>query len=371
MRRRVDVLHRGYDDSITKGKEIAKPSYIPDPGFVDAELRRRHVSNSVLGARSNDFANGVVYREPNPTVRARYGVERAVDERLQGLVFNHLLPNCFVDGVGYKTGYDIITNRNRFVATDWTCLTRIDMRRIRNLRSTSYQCSKTAILPATWEPEIPSSLITCDPMRPPVEVLSLVAQAIQAEVAVDGVKEYSPPAFRAVLGIGLGFAFAAQALSLLVPGHRVYHQPVPYHRFDLPNEDWDAVILNIPSSHAWRVADLLSQRRDTTYLQRRAILTGKENGIDGAFVDHVIELLDVALRHCAAGRLLIIMGDPEPYHIVTRALFETGFTIPAGLSGLDTTDRGIWVDYPPAQAPWAPHRIPRPTGKVVSFWRWK
>jgi len=170
--------------------------------------------------------------------------------------------------------------------------------------------------------------------------------------------------------MGLGFAGPAQALSGFLPGHRVYHQPVPYYYFDLPEENWNAVVLNIPGAHAWSVADLLSQRRDTTFLQRRGILTGAKKGIGGNSAGHVVDLLDLVLRHRAAGRLLVVIGDPEPYHVVVRALVGTGFLSPAGIAGLNTAERGIWVDYAPGKTPWAPAPDSPGDRKVVSFWRW-
>lgn len=365
--RRVDGLHRAFDAAIQAGKWLRRPTYTPSPEYVQDELRRRRRSGLALLQSAQDFSDGVISIEPNPVVRAAFGVERALDQGIQGLPFNHWVPDCFLDGVAYRSCFDWLRNTAVWEPLDWSSLSQAALSSVRKVKVSLADVAATQILRATWRPDDLTSVATCDPLRPPVEALALVANVIAPGAQGSAVCECEPQRFPSVLGIGLGFAVAAQCLSVLLPAHRVYHLPVPFERgVKTPRGPWQAVFVNIPNARAWAVADLLSQRRDTGYIERRQVLRGGDTKGD----DYIIELLQLVIKHCAQGSLLAVMGDPKPYHIALLALVERGFIVPVPFAELDTGKRGVWVDYAAGEVPWAPHRIPRPTGKVVSFWRW-
>jgi len=229
---------------------------------------------------------------------------------------------------------------------------------------------KEGVVDARWSPRYSFRAYDADPIRPPMETMALIRQQVmglsdelddlELELAVKDIQA------QAALCVGLGFGVVAQAMSVMLPTFHIASLPVPYFTSDhdverLARQTWDTVIMGLPSLHAWQVANLLAGHPEMTFIKRRNILQG--HYAQGDPTAHVPAFLELAFRFLRPGTKVVLIGDPVPYHAVLNALQANVEPLP------DTTRRGLWVDYPEKQ--WAPHGLPRPTGKVLSFWRVK
>ena len=339
----------------------------------EIELRRREPQGGAVYFTAMQEAEWALTREPNPQVCACYAVARSLD-RYQRHPFDDAVPCCFVGGRPYRSRTNLFTKAHVFADWDdnWRCIPQPDLNSVASLTPqwTALETSRT--LTATWKPDYPNVAITADPMRPPVEALALVGSALTAapnegtgtepwSLGFDAEYALTLPA---VCTFGLGYAAAVQALSAMQPSFRIYGQPAPYELREQPRRRWHATVVNLPSAHAWSVAQMLTNPDSMLmpFLRRKAVLRGKHLFA----TNHLEFLVREAIHQSRGGAMLCLLGDPEPYHKglkLLRPLLQ-----PKVVAGIDTSDRPIWVGYD--KRPWAPFGIPRPTGKLLSFWRW-
>lgn len=390
-RKRIDALHRAFDADLRQaarntGKVLAPP-VLPPPQVTSANPKPLTLDAAVIAEmlcaragrdqatlnRAKYLAVTVQDREPNAHVRAAFGVERAVVENQQGLPFDQAVPDCFVRGVPYVTFVDGTTRESVFRPDiAWQGMSREDLASLGRLDLDLDKVTTSGSMPACWRPQHPRTVEIADPMRPPMEAMALVATALLHDPILQRPRPMQlttgPASLASVMCIGLGFAAAAQALSSMLLTCQVLHRPVPYvAEAKHPPLTPEAVVLGLPSAHAYQVASLLGGDDVESYLRRHEIRCGKQARLDP--ISHVKTLLRLAYDYRFSGRVLVVLGEPDLHHGVVRGLVEKGLVVPATLGGLDTSKQAIWIGYQ-GQAPWAPHRLPRPTGKVVSFWRW-
>jgi len=326
--------------------------------------------SSVLSVRAEMIARLVEIREPNPVVRAAFGVERAKVEMSHALPFDHSCPSAFIDGEGFADNFDpALRCRELRPAPEGPGLHPEDLKSLRNLRPRVREGCVTA----NWAPSHPVRVWDADPVRPPAEALALVAKQINGRVGYDeeeflGIHEIKAPT---IMCIGLGFSAAVQALSAMAPNALVRHIPVPYLFLNqgemnrLARMNWDVVILNVPTLHAWQVGALLGGAPGMSFLQRRTIMEGRLAKNDP--IAHVNALVDLTEKFRRPGTSLAVLGDPAPFHEAMRIMGDTTESLPDDMFGTDK--RAVWIDW--TERPWAPHNIPKPTGKIVTFRRWK
>jgi hypothetical protein len=375
---RVAALHRTFEGSQHPAPKLRTQPTVAKldeahPHSLDHRVRReveRFGWRSATGregvtTRAKLFALQMQQREGHPAVLARFGVERALDELL--VFLNNMtinLPAYFVAGKPFT--------RAGNPEHEWGCLSPRDLDTIKRLDVPLDRIKTTATFPATWSAGRPSRMLRADTVRPPMEAVALAAQLIRRVLAGPsfspfGFHEFDLDSLRPVLCIGTGFAATAQALSALLPLRHVYHLPRPLFELPVARQLWDAIIVNIPSRRSWRVAWHIGMSDRTTFVRRRAVLQTR-HGIESP-LGHIGNLLMKATRHRVGGKVLVLMGDPPQHHEAVSRLRAAKLVEPLVVEGIDTSERPIWVGYD--KQPWAPHGLPRPTGKLVSIWRWK
>jgi hypothetical protein len=372
QRERIDALHRAWDRGnhehfaeATSASSVKKPV---DPLTLDEELcrkvqRHRSANNSgvtYLMCRAKDFACAMQHLEQNPGILAAFGLERAVDE-IARFALDDLAgpaPGCFVDGVGCADAAQY-PRATEFRKVEGTALAPADLGSLRRLQ---LHHDDDDTVPVRWAPPHPQRVLSMDMIRPPVEAVVLAAAAVEAETSAPSSRLYEPSGFPPVLLLGAGHMAAAQALSVRLPACRVYHSPLPYSAPSLPVQQWEAVIVNIPSGHAWAVAEMIGDGFKGSFVERRRVLRSKWAGSNDR--QYVHELLNVAQEHRVEGKPLVLMADKAAHHAAAGRLRASGV---AELVG--NKKRGVWVGYD--IAPWAPHNVPSPTGRVVTTWRWR
>ena len=389
MRRRVDALHRAYEQLTLTGDDTGAHCCDPDESqchplsldyLLHHELNRirkkRVIAHQYLLNLAKNFAEKMSDQEMNPAVRAKFGIERAMMEQsiIALAAFSHSIPDCWGGCQGFSSGFSNRKNEIFFDTNTFQGLTDSDLESLQNILISLDKVRDTYNLEATWQSLEPNITLIADAMRPPMDALALVATLIKENIE-DGVKplhkilalqgEYRniPP----ILCIGMGFFAGAQALSVWLPYYRIYSNPYPYQEKDILQWGWEAIILNIPSFHAWQVASLTWKGDDYSFSKRKAILRGDH--CSKTPTAHVGKLVKLALENQAPGKPLVILGDPQPYHEAVKILKGKNVIEPLMLKHMDTSKRGIWVGY--GKRPWAPHNMPSPTGKVISFWSWK
>lgn len=391
QRQRIDRLHRAFD-----GRQVDYAAGVPDLDVVGAApaeedgrssdkltlsrfledefIKRSWGKRSPMTAvRARDFALSVADLDPNPEVIAAFGVERALDLVSHHVPFDHAAPDCFVDGEAYRVGFDPITNQNVFEVDNWTGLAFPDLASLQRLVVDFDRLRVRRSVTATWAPTRPVIMLTADAMRPPMEALTIAANVVRAHEAAKfrtGPRILEPATYPCVQCIGLGFAGAAQALSVMLPFHQIHHTRAPYYTaLPLGSPDSEAVILNVTSAHAWQVAKMLGgNRAPMPYLVRRAVLRGDVPVRDPT--KHVTELLMMAMPFRRRGKPLIVIGDTIPHHDALEKLKSHGLIAPLTVPELelDTANSALWVAYP--KAAWAPFGVPSPLSAVMSVWRW-
>jgi len=246
-----------------------------------------------------------------------------------------------------------------------------DLEALKHHRISLDDIASTGTYPATWTPANPTKKYTADVVRPPMEAVVLAVGLIRRALAGPllapvGIYEFDMNHLGPVLCLGMGLAAAAQALSSLLPLQQVHHLPRPYFELPVARQPWDAIVLNIPSRHGWRVARHIGMSDKTTFVQRHAILQ-KKYGLNEP-MEHVGSLLKKVVRHRVSGKILVLMGDGKQHHEAVRRLLAAKLVQPEVVEGIDTSNRPIWMGYD--KPPWAPHGLPSPTGKLLSIWRW-
>lgn len=152
---------------------------------------------------------------------------------------------------------------------------------------------------------------------------------------------------------------------------KVYSLPIPFAFLTstdldrLANQNWDLIILNLPSLHALQVAWVLSNGMDVPFIKRRSIFQGSLATKEPT--SHVTSLVEIALKFKRASFPIAILGDPIPFHEALHKLKT--LTEPSSGELFDAESKPIWVNY--KQKPWVPHKLPQPTGKLLTFRSWK
>lgn len=399
-RARIDALHRAAEPTgvlsfaeILRHDQRGSGSSRSDrptlDSCIDRELRRARANGviSTLADRAHRIAEIAKKQEPNIRILAAFAVERALAEMAHGLPFSDASPDGFVDGTAYVSQTDPVTGEVIHRAWDapagpedattpgaWHGILPDDLTAVRALTVPWERIRSKANFPAIWAPRAPKSVYQADPVRPPVEAMVLAADVINGHLFTDHsgwmLREelLATGAFRrpTVVAVGLGYAAAAQALSARLPLGRVVHRPVPYEWAKVVTGPTSAVVLGVPSLHSMAVAEMLSGHRQLTFLARRAVIEGKKTPPE--FVEHVPRLLELGMVNRLAGAPLILVGDTQPHAEAVRLIRAHGLAIPLIHEGVDSGKRGVWVGYLRPQ--WAPHGLPGPTSKVVSFWLW-
>ena len=368
LRRRVDRLHREYDrhdrlPGLLDENDRPRSGAPSDSRFtLRAEIRacldrRRETWSGIASFGAERYAREMADLELNPVVLAQFARERVGADARQALSFDHAPPlyylngrPCVVDGRGR-------VRRASFDGRDYPAVPAEVIASARTVNVDVELAKASGVVPARWSPGRSSPVVDCDPMRPPVEAMALIAAVVPASAAN-------------VVCAATGYSFAAQALSAHLPHSLVHADPTPYETSaGSPAASFDLTVLGFPSFHQYLVAwALLGRGGDapvTCHLGRQAILHGTGRRADE--VHHLPELLHRARVHRSPGKLLALVGDPEPHHAAVVQLLR-GADIEPTVGGLETERRGIWVDYVAPQP--SRYGVPRPTGKVVSFWRW-
>jgi len=383
LHKRVIALHRAFENQVSPMKESNSPTEVEEletahPQSLDYNIRkeverfrRQHsAGRELLTEKAMEIAKNMAHRENHPLVLARFGVERAVDEMARSIhSLTENLPRCFVNGVRLPSMDE--------QQEDWSCLGPNDLHAIQRISIPLLRIQWEGVFPARWHSQQNISRLTADPIRPPMEALALSAAMYRATRMSSSVG-LSFPAYwgsttddlgskPSILCVGMGIAGAAQALSALLPHYYVHHQASPYYALVVPRQSWDAIFVNLPAPHHWRVARYIGEQPDLPYLKRRAILQKRYS--EQRPNEHVESLLRTATRHRVSGKALILMGDREQHHEAVLSLRHANMVAPLIVGGIDTSKRPVWVGYD--KSPWAPHGLPSPTGKLVSIWRWK
>ena len=328
---------------------------------VGRQLKGRHrkLKKSIQDWAMNE-ARWALTKDPCPKVAAAYGLERALHENGSWLP-DGAGADCYVGGDAYTVMGDPLLNARRFIR----CEDRLDPikqpdRADLRKRTAPWEEAATGGITAGWAPKVRATLFDCDAMRPPVEALALVADAFRAgPVPIRMKPDKLPP----LLCIGLGWGAGAAALSIQMSAHRVFHLPVPFDAPRVAPLKWQAVVVNVPDWKSWRVMEMLGHPTDFTVSQRLKILREHH---DPTRADHVPAILDLVRQHVRPGVPVAVLTACGVHQRVKAAL--TGDLGLQGqvVAGIDTDKRPIWVGY--ERRPWAPHQVPSPTGRLVSFW---
>ena len=83
--------------------------------------------------------------------------------------------------------------------------------------------------------------------------------------------------------------------------------------------------------------------------------------------EHVELLVNEALKHVGPKTLIVLMADYRTYQQALGHLRVNRVVTPVTFNGIDTGQQPVWCAY--RQQPWAPHGLPRPTARMVSFWK--
>ena len=372
LRLRVDAMLRVMDPAVA-----AVPPTMPD---LLAELlgdplvpfslaravhqecaRRLRSGNTSLEDWAFYEARTAAGHDPNPHVQAAFGVERALAREARKLPFDEAPPAVLVRGTPpasvLRQDPDDLASQGEV----WTsALTVSDLASLAAVHP-NWTAAVSGTVPARWSPMHPRSAWTGDVVRPPAEALALVADVVRGHAPPPrlGLCTAGAPA---ILLVGCGYVGAAQALSMMLPLHHVHHDAAPFGHQPAAARRWSAVVVNVPAAHDWQVATMLSDPSRFSVVERRAILQGNRRHRG---VEHVGQLVDAAHRHLRKGCLVAVLADWSANAAVVADLSVV--LVPEIVAGIDTSMTPLWVGY--EQAPWAPHGLPSPSGRLVSFWR--
>jgi hypothetical protein len=303
-------------------------------------------------------------RDPNIRVCAAFAVEMAQHQAVRSLPYDSTPPDCLVHGEPYADCFDALQNARVFqpMDPDWPSpLTRPDRDRVGRLSVDWEQVQAERLASASWTPQQPKSGYSCDLMRPPEAALALLKLVVPTPSQIG----LCPDKFPAVLLVGAGWCAAAQVLSMLLPLHRVYHLPMPFaDKVQPAGIKWDAVVINVPSAHHWAVARASAKPGELPARVHQAILQGHLTLRDN---QHVEAIVQAAAKHLQPGCFVTVMADHDTYGLTLEAMHRVAQLAPALVHGIDTSKQPIWAGYD--ERPWAPHGFPRPSGRLVSFWK--
>ncbi len=416
LRRRVDALHRRRERvTPTEFNEVVERqggihgdlrTALPLTLAFDVceELRRRGRGKVVTAEMSEQMrieamkeAKWAASVDDSPKACAVFAVDMALHWSTRPLGFDIPPPGAYVRGEGRPSYFDALQNcwvwpvakpkaadeddddlavqvvdggddiveclPEESDSTTPVPLALKDLARIRRLIPDVASVRASARLPATWSPQHNHTIYTCDVIRLPVEALALVKQVVMDTTSAV-TRDYSLARKNpAALCIGAGWGGTAQALSALLPLHWVYHQPWPYHDAALPPLPWEVVVLNVPSKHHWSVAEMMRNPGEVPHRTRQRVLRGH----DGPGGQHVKVLVEAALDQVAPDTLLVLLADQKTYQQAVGLLRTSPKVLPTTDLGMDTQARPVWIGYD--KQPWAPHGLPRPSGRLLTFWR--
>lgn len=390
---RVEGLHRvvdrGVDSSFLLSTGIDSGKAVPRredclpftlDHYLRTEVERRRAGKldvqEFLLSRAKDLAHQVEAHELNPFVLARFAVERVIEEQAASLAaFSCSVPNYFVGGKGFSVHEETPRGARTSSPDPWTAFSPRDLNALQANRPSMVKTTKSTIT-ATWEPTDPSLMATADVVRAPYEALALAATGIRSflgdtwafEDSEDWTQDLGiSSAAIPLLTIGLGYAAPAQALSaMLGSDFEVHSIRAPYVVQEPEPRAWQAMILSIPSAHEWNIAYQVGNTEDVTKHAWRSTL--RDVG-SRASTTHVRKLADLSIQYRIRGTVLVILASADTYHLVVGSLRERNLIEPLIVGSLDTSKRPTWVAYD-NYPPWAPHGLPSPTGRLVSFWRW-
>jgi hypothetical protein len=394
---RIDALHlqREKLPDYAFNKAVEGQRHLPDdlatapPMTLAFSVKReffRRGRGNVVGADMSeqmrriamDEAKWAVTRDDNPNVCARFAVDMALNWATRSLGFDIAPPGCFVQGGLRPSYFDVLKNSWVWPMTKWPIpddddggaqpdtttpvpLMYGDLAQLTKAAQNLALARCLKVIPATWAPKTQSSIYICDMTRPPVEVLVVITRAMEA---------LSPPrrslsliSTPAALCIGAGWGGTAQALSALLPLHWVYHQPWPYHDLAMPPLDWEVVVLNVPARHQWLAAKVIGTPGEVPTRIHKKVMRGIGSNNGGK---HVELLVKAAVSKLGPKTLLVLVADHRTYQSALGHLKTRAQVVPATFDGLDTEKQPIWVGY--ENRPWAPHGLPRPTARLMSFW---
>jgi len=361
--------------------------------FINRELVRRGRRSLATAKMSNGFrlrslaeARWAMKLDDNPEVCAAFAVESVLYDTARTLRFDVAPPGAWVRGEGRPAYYDALQAKWTLPGTrssqqrDEDELEEIeddegsqepireplpfsftDIKAIRGIALDLPAALASSSLKPSWSPRHENTTMLADVGRPPVEALVLAALASRERapgfqtLALD---QEVPSA----LCIATGWGGAAQAMSALLRMHRVFHLPEPYHDFEVPPVDFDLVVLNIPSRLHWVVAEALRDPGALPLLEMRSRLRRGRDQVGGGHVTRLVQQASTAMND---DTLLVVMAD-EKTHQQAMERLQGGNLRKVEALGFDKDQQPIWVGYD--RKPWAPHNLPRPTGRCVTFW---
>ena len=326
------------------------------------------------GSRRDALGHAVWASRHDPSMRvcATYGVERAVDLTWIGAAASDGLnarwrggrPTCDTDAPTPLRAHQV----NDLMAVGPTATAAvIDALWVPRTRSALAE-DWLAELGLSEEvedaaPDLPAArgtrLYLADLTRMPIEATATAAALIGCEQ--DG----------HVVVVDPGFGTSAQALSVFAPFATIHHHRPGAHPA-VANTDrtrgFAAVVINLPSAvnecflkvvenpvhteavRPWRLARDLRREMDIAIVHDAA----------EHLVDHVADL-----AIAGTGSIVVLVGDCDSgaHHHAAR-LLEQRFDLERHPA---TRDRAIYVRHP--ARPWAPHRCPAVTDRLVSAWR--
>lgn len=384
------------------GRPVPSGSFDLDRTILEAFKKAgRSAPNRDLVARAREIFEQAAQKELDPAVRVSDAVERAVSGQFHGFRMDVEAPDLFVGGLAYSRRKPWLPALPCVVdGSGWQGMPADDLATLPKIRQKDVQSvAKTSRLSAKWSPfhsahsrsqrnraatskgKRPKRgdehrgcrIWDDDPLRPPAEAMALAAYGITRNQQHSHSVSGQVPALDYelhVLGLNLGHSAAYQILSALLPKAQVFACKEPFGRTDPDQQDywrhysWGAVVVGLPSAHAWQLGGLLGNPHSFTKDQQRSIL---HRGPRDPF-GHVPGLITRMRRFCSTGQMLVLVGDPEVHEHVVRHLVQEGIAKPRFSPGTDTRLGPIAVRYEQPQK-LNPH-LPAASSRVVSFWSW-
>jgi hypothetical protein len=212
-----------------------------------------------------------------------------------------------------------------------------------------------------------------DPLRPPLTAIRIAAQVVDQAVGIVpltlDMSDGGPPP--AVLGIDLGYAAAAQMLSLSLP-HWLIHTASRHfgqsREVDRP-EKFPVVVVNVPDPATVAFVDVVFKRS-------HAVLPRPMHRWD---IDrfwpptwpasrkgtHCKDAIEFGLERLASGGVMVLLTDiiSGQYHIAKKLIDDDMEQIDV----MPGVHREVSVGYD--RKVWGMYGCPRPTERLVTAWR--
>ena len=344
-RRRVGALHHEDQLWTAAGASFAEAESTAAFSLANevrrAFRRRSRRPHDFDMLRAVEMAASAAAIEPNPQVRAEFGVDTVMADSIRAAAKFTTPLARFRDGHAWNE-----------LGQPWEGrLPRLEG--VMTLNPLGEALSDK-LVQAEWQQSPPQMWVSSDCLRPPVEALVLAAQLLESA----GGERPSQ-----VLGIGLGFDSGPLVLSQRLTGCTVHHAPIPFKSQGVSRSDWFGVVVNLPSAGAHAFAAGVPEWEEDHRADRVLGRARRAAALKGS--DHLPQYFESLERCGAMGVPLVVMADPSLHHTALWHLAK--IATPMSVDGLDTSDRGVWVGY--ETPPWTPSGIPAPTGRVVTLWR--